>query len=371
MTKNRISIIGVGGGGCRLLSLMSSACNDILPLVAVDTDAAGLEMLHNIPVKIDVGGKCTSGFGTGGNVNSGFKCAQENRHILSNLIVDKDVIIIVASLGGGTATGIVPQLVDVARSERVITICFLTIPFDFEGVNKKDKALKAIDEIKRRADMIIVLPNDLLVKGETDGYYNELFDRANDALIKAIICLWKCLSSASYIKLEIPQLLDLAKCSSGICFMSTGEGEEAERAKIALDTAIKSRLTMNGKLLNASPRLLACILGGDDLKLSEIEYISLSLAGLTADITIGTSIDIMFRGRIFLVIFGANEQFIYGKIDDKEKGKDSLKDDMRQGTFQWSSFVYSRYFDEVEPTIIGEENLDIPTFIRRGIKLEK
>jgi len=67
-------------------------------------------------------------------------------------------------MGGGTGTGAIPIIAEIAREEGILTIAILTKPFTFEGKRRMIKAEGGIDRVRNTVDALIVVSNDKLLK---------------------------------------------------------------------------------------------------------------------------------------------------------------------------------------------------------------
>ena len=76
-----------------------------------------------------------------------------------------DLLLIVTGLGGGTGTGATPVLVRIAREAKAQTLVLASLPFAFEGKQRRQLAEDAIRQMRSNADAIIQLPNERLKGG--------------------------------------------------------------------------------------------------------------------------------------------------------------------------------------------------------------
>ena len=62
------------------------------------------------------------------------------------------MLFITAGMGGGTGTGAAPVIAQIAKELDILTVGIVTLPFDFEGKSKMDKALNRTDDPKTIVD---------------------------------------------------------------------------------------------------------------------------------------------------------------------------------------------------------------------------
>jgi len=63
-----------------------------------------------------------------------------------------DVVLMVAGLGGGAATGICPVLARAAHEAGALVLAFAAMPFDYEGNLRLNHARQGLGELKAAAD---------------------------------------------------------------------------------------------------------------------------------------------------------------------------------------------------------------------------
>jgi len=64
------------------------------------------------------------------------EAALASREEIKKLVQDQDLVIIVASLGGGTGSGAAPIFAQISKSLGNLTYGIFTLPFVFEGSKK-------------------------------------------------------------------------------------------------------------------------------------------------------------------------------------------------------------------------------------------
>src|ERR1700756_5505130 len=97
----KIKVIGVGGGGGNAVNRMIDAGVEGIEFVVANTDLQALRM-SRAPVKIQLGGKLTSGVGAGANPEVGRKAALEDSDKIIEAREGSDMVFFTTGLGGGT-----------------------------------------------------------------------------------------------------------------------------------------------------------------------------------------------------------------------------------------------------------------------------
>ena len=88
----------------------------------------------------------------------------EDRDRIAEMIEGSDMLFITAGMGGGTGTGAAPVIADIAKSMNILTVAVVTRPFQLEGGKRMKVAQAGIDELAKRVDSLIIIPNDKLMQ---------------------------------------------------------------------------------------------------------------------------------------------------------------------------------------------------------------
>ncbi|MEO1898673.1 MAG: cell division protein FtsZ, partial [Methylococcales bacterium] len=131
-----IKVIGVGGGGGNAVNHMMESHIDGVHFICANTDAQALRRL-NVDTRVQLGVELTKGLGAGTRPEIGKQAAEETRDQIKEIIEGADMVFLTAGMGGGTGTGAISVIAEVAKEMGVLTVAVVTKPFDFEGKKKK------------------------------------------------------------------------------------------------------------------------------------------------------------------------------------------------------------------------------------------
>ena len=159
----KISVIGVGGGGCNMINHMINEGTHKIDLIAANTDLQVLR-ISKAPKKIQLGLKLTKGLGAGMKPEIGRDSAVESYEDIKDSLKGADIVFIAAGLGGGTGTGAAAIIAKAAKEIGALTVSVVTKPFTWEGKKRAGLANLGLEEIKKISDSIIVVPNDRLLE---------------------------------------------------------------------------------------------------------------------------------------------------------------------------------------------------------------
>jgi cell division protein FtsZ len=262
-----IKIVGVGGGGGNAVNRMIEADVRGVEFIAVNTDSQALSQslaLH----RLCIGARTTRGLGAGGDPQQGERAARASEAELRELLADTDMVFITAGLGGGTGTGAAPVIAGIAREQGALTVAVVTLPFSFEGVQRRRVAEAGLRALRERVDAIIVIPNDRLLR-LSDGHLPmvEAFRLADDVLRQGVQGIADLITYTGLINLDFADVKSVM-ANAGTALMAVGEARGEARALQAAHAAI------NSPLLDASTAgargVLINITGGPDLTLTEV-----------------------------------------------------------------------------------------------------
>ena len=385
--KKRLLVVGVGGGGSNAVARMTAEWADGPETVVVNTDEQALNACP-VPVKVQIGRNLTLGMGAGGDASVGRLAAEDDTDLLRELVSQTDVVFLVVGLGGGVGTGAAPVIASLARQEGALTLAFATLPFSFEGERRRQQADEGLRALRAAADVVICLPNErLMEQAESRVSLTDAFTKADAMVGTGIRSLWKLLTQTGIINLDFADLRHLVENSGGSCNFGYGEGEGPGKGSAAVAEILRSPLLDGGKLLAGAGGVLVNMVGGPDLTLMDVQTVMSKLAAVTRpDVRtfMGATVDEAWENRLAVTILvtesleGAHPVPAASPRVPEKVAVDTASGDRKpvpktaqqavQEDLKFESVDKGR-FKNVEPTVYNGEDLDIPTFIRRGVKL--
>ena len=383
MDKRRIGIIGLGGGGCRVVDRISALSADGPVMVVVNTDARALEHCRTTR-KVQIGTVRTGGRGTGGDVELGKLAATDDASPFRSLFKNLDMVFLVVGLGGGTGTGAAPVVLNLAREAGCLVLCVASLPFSFEGETRVRVASDALPGIRKAAHAVIGISNDMLFDSIGRAPVSESFVKADEVAGAAVRSLWKLLTSPGYLDLSFADLARTVQGSGGLCSLAYGSGSGADKAQRVITQLLESPLTGRGELLDSARAVLISIVGGPDLALQDIGDVMNALTGRFSSgthIAMGTVIDESWRNKMMVtLVFSdrwdperATPDMSVPKPKTEARAKTSTSRSKKKRKQAQSSLAFEtaakNRFKDASPTLLDGEDLDIPTYKRRGMTL--
>jgi cell division protein FtsZ len=368
-----LMLVGIGGGGCRMAAAACLTHGDGLEAIGFDTDAAAIRGVSGLRCQL-IGATRLNKQGAGGVHSNGRLAAQDDLPNILAQLKDARVIVLVTCLGGGTGGGATPVILKALRAEGKVTLCFATLPFAFEGPDRRQIAERDRPFIEQGADTLVLAPLDDLYAGLEQTSLAEAGRQADAILASGLCLLWRLLLTPGYIGFD-PARLQNMLVSAGSARFGVGSARGEGRAEAVVAALGRTPLLRSGEALAGARALAVGILAGADLRLAEIGAIMdriRTTCRKDVHIEMGVVLDPCFDGQIELVAL-AFEQWVpserrAGVAAGGEYSGDLLgKDGKNDGKLQ----VGSGKFRGVEKTVIKGEDLDIPTYQRLHIRLER
>jgi cell division protein FtsZ len=338
----KIKVIGMGGGGSNAITRMVRDEIRGVEFIAMNTDAQALAITE-APVRFQLGERVTRGLGAGGDPNVGNKAAEESRDEINQLVTGADMVFVTAGMGGGTGTGSIPVVAEVAKKSGALTIAIVTKPFVFEGRHRMKNADDGIAKLASKCDTLIIIPNDkLLSLCDRQTSVENAFRKADEVLRHGVQAISEVITVPGMINLDFADVRAIMK-DAGPAWMSIGIGSGASRAVDAAKDALASPLL--DVSIKGAKGVLFNIIGSDNLTIHEVNQAAELIRAAVdpgANIIFGVRRDEKMdkNVKITLVATGFAEAGMLGQMEDEEVTK-------------------------LLRTLKVEDELDIPSFMRK------
>ena len=370
----KIKVIGIGGGGGNAINNMINANLMGVDFIAANTDAQALE-ISKATTKLQLGANITKGLGAGANPEIGRSAALEDADRVREALDRSDMVFVTAGLGGGTGTGGAPVVAQIAKELGALTVAVVTKPFNFEGRQRMKTADTGIRELKEVVDTIITIPNNrLLSLAAKNSTFLEMLKKADDVLLYAVKGISDLITIPGLINLDFADVKTIMG-EMGMALMGTGIASGNDRATVAAQQAISSPL-LEDVNINGAKGVLMNISCGLDLTIDEVQEASTLIqkeAHEDANIIWGTVLDQSAGDelRVTVIATGIGEVDVRPKPDFGIIHGARREDDLEIPTFLRRSRKSEDSGNEPSRPMsykdlpIDEDELDIPTFLRR------
>ncbi len=287
----KIKVIGIGGGGGNAVNRMIAARVEGVEFIVANTDVQALQ-LSAAPVKLQLGVKLTSGLGAGANPDVGRRAALEDSEKIIEALEGADMVFVTAGMGGGTGTGAAPVIASLASEMGALTVAVVTRPFGFEGKRRMAQAERGMQELLDAVDTMIVIPNEKLLAVAQDAGFFESFRVADDVLRQGVQGISDIITIPGIINRDFADV-KTTMAGMGYAVMGTAQRAGENRAIAAAQAAMASPLLEDGAI-DGARGILINISGSSSLKLSEVNTASTliqSAAHEDANIIFGAVLD--------------------------------------------------------------------------------
>jgi cell division protein FtsZ len=412
-----VKVFGIGNAGAGVLELIIQGGMPGAGFVAVNTDPQSLAA-STAPEQVNLETKLLRGLGTGGDPERGRTVAEEQLPRLKALCAGADVIFVLAGLGGGAGTGITPVLARAAKESGALVLAFVTLPFACEGARRQRLAQQGLAELKAAADGVVCLPDQKVFKFiDENTSVIETFNITAQLLADAVRGIWRLLTHTGLIEIHFADLAALLRDRHAESSFAVAEAMGATRSRDVMDKLLAHPMLDGGQILAESDAVLVSLMGGPDLTMAEVNRVMEQLQRQCehAHVIMGAAVDEAFRERLAVTLIVARrtpeappeaaesasgpEQLAAQLLSSAPSARPgsrfvppapTLPPDQvqnllaRQGgrpargrqnpsRMQQSQLpleiISKGRFDKSEPTIHKGEDLDVPTYVRRGVAL--
>lgn len=422
----RLRIFGVGVAGISIVDRLIGTGLGDADTVAIATDAASLDGCQARTRRL-LETKRLRGLGTGGDPLRGARAAEENLSELQALCEGVEMVFIVAGLGGGSGTGISPVIARLARQAGALVLGFAVLPFECEGEARALAASRGLEAFKAAADGVLCLPSEKVLKLiDEKASVTEAFNATSALMAEGVMALWRLMNLRGPKQLNFEDLSAVLKDRHAECLFAVAEAAGPDRVTVALERLRTHPLLEGGSDLERAEAVVVSVVSGPDLGMAELNRLTKSLheACCRAKASIGIAVSPEYAERLVVTVIAAcraggrravatptatgsnprsggvadeESDELYPRLlpkDDKKPvgrpryippppeiaaerfpeagsaraGRRSGSGRLRQEQLPLEVVSKGR-FEKGEPTILHGEDLDVPTYVRRGVAL--
>ncbi|MEX1997252.1 MAG: cell division protein FtsZ [Candidatus Andersenbacteria bacterium] len=387
-----IKVVGVGGGGNAALNRMVESNIKGVEFIAVNTDAQALHY-SGAPTKLHIGQTVTRGLGAGMNPAVGQQAAEESREDLHQVLKGADMVFATGGLGGGTCSGAIPIVSEIAKETGALTVAIVTKPFSFEGQQRMTIAEEALAELHDRVDAAIVVPNDRLLQIiDKKTSLVDAFKVVDDVLRQGVQGISDLITHHGIVNVDFADIRAIVN-NAGSALMGIGRASGENRAADAARAAVESPLL--DVTIDGAKGIVFNVTAGNDLRMYEVEEAARVItehADPNAKVIFGTVIDgdQVEEGELKITVVATG----FEKLEVVRPTKQRYGGAVPYGTIP-QPVRYSQRpqtAPQVEPEAVPEsplrrslyapvsnqpaartddEDLEVPTFIRRKMREQR
>ena len=415
-----IKLVGVGGAGSNAVDRLKMENLDRLQLAVINTD---YQALASSPVqdKVLIGMSTTRGLGAGGDPELGRVAAETDREKIATVVKDCDLVFLITGMGGGTGSGASPVVAEIAAETGALVIAFVTMPFSFEGGRRLKQAEEGLAALRKVCDAVIPLPNDVLLQEAADNEtVLDSFARADEWIGRGVKSIWAMLFKTGLINLDFATLRQAFQQRGGKTLFSLGEGAGENAVADTIASLKLCPLLHTPEFSRKADRLLVNILGGADLTLPKVNELMSAITdqfGRDSHIIMGAVIDETMAGRVEVCVLGTSdmggrgvasrrpapaarakslapfaprsdsptahapanlppaaepEELLpasAGRAGDSAEARNVHAAKVAQEEFGFGEVERRGHFEKTDRNLFDGQDLDVPTYLRKGIKI--
>jgi len=223
-----VGVVGLGGAG-------SEAVQDLIALgipgvraLAVNTDAAHL-LRTGVEERILLGHRELRGRGSGGDRMLVLRAAEEGKEELLRRLQGLEIVFLLAGLGGGTGSALLPFLSRELRSTETLAIPVVFLPFQVEidsNQTRRDNVRATVAELEEMGGLLVALANEKLRRFETLPIHR-VFHVRNAYLHSLVSSLVDIVENPSQLNVDLASLKNHLR-AAGLSTLLVGEHHYSE-----------------------------------------------------------------------------------------------------------------------------------------------
>ena len=419
-----VRYLGIGGAGSKFIGLLAAAGYEPETLAALASDESQLRAI-NAPKKLLLQSRLLRGIGTSGDPEIGRAAAVEMTPAIKPMCEGADVVVLIVGMGGGTGTGAAPVVARVAHEAGALVIAFAIMPFDCEGRRKGSQAVAGLEELKAIADGVLCLPNQRLFKVVEGGRtLLDAFRTGTDHLFGGVESFRRLLTRRGLIDVKFSTLCAALRGRHAQSSFATIVAAGPDRVQAALDRVLQHPMLDEGQVLDDADAVLVSLSGGADLRMDEVDHLMQQVQERCgrAELLLGADVDEAMAGQVSLTLIVTQRRVVQEPQDvEQQESAPCVNRSLPPGNIARPAFLDSREsvrqesrivppppeltqekrwevleqrsrrgrksgpkmkqgqlplqivskgrFDKTEPTLHNGEDLDLPTYLRRGVAL--
>ena len=301
--KTKIRVIGIGGGGSSIVGEIARLVGRV-DFVSANTD---LQAQKNLPRNVRgfaFGQEFTKGLGCGMDPILGETAAKAEKDRIKKLVEGQDVCILIASLGGGTGSGAVLVFAEAAKEAKCLTLWIFTMPFSFEGQQRKEIADTALEKVVPLLNAYSIIPNDNIFRIiEQKTPLRSALSAVNKRLAETLEGFIDTLALPGLINIDFADFKTLLEGRGKLAYLNSALMQGEHKAQLALKEVLNNPLYDYG--IGGAERIVFNLTGDKAMKMQEVAEISKSISSFNtkARIIFGISFHPDYKDKLRIALF--------------------------------------------------------------------
>lgn len=268
--QNAFAVVGLGGAG-------GDAVHDLVGLgipgvhaFAVNTDARHLQRLE-VEERILLGKRQLDGRGSSGNRALVLEAAEEGREELVRRLRRFEIVFLLAGLGGGTGSALLPYLATQLRDTSALPIPVAFLPFQVELETNSDRRAnvqETLQDLEEMGGLLLALSNEKLRRFDSLPI-NRVFHVRSTYLHSLVASLVDMVENPSQLNVDLSNLKGHLR-ESGLSTLLCGEYHVSEPERLVHQAMTETLLDFH---LSDSPSALVHLDGGSNFTLRTLDRV--------------------------------------------------------------------------------------------------
>jgi len=386
-------IAGIGSAGVTVLDRLALQHPGLKGLLIVNNDADSLAA-SVVQRRLAV---------PEGDPKEGFLAIEEE---FGKVIAGAPAVLLCGGLGGETGSFLLPALSIRAKADGIPTFACVGMPFTFEGKARRELALTALGKLHGICDAVAVIDNDRLAGGApSTAAIGDAFLLADKTLLSSMMVIRGMLSTSGPVRITRADLHAVLGIPGSLTHFGSGASGGSNRLHEALEQALKSpllTLPTKAPALKEASSVLLLLSGPKDLSFAEVQMAVAGIeriAGEKCQIKVGVHAESPEGSPLELFVIASSggkprsasaakpdetKSFTPDPVAKPPVAQDKVSSPAKpvrqapkttttavkqtQGVLDLENYQRGR-FDKSEPTMVNGEDLDVPTFLRKGVRI--
>lgn len=373
-------VIALGGAGIKIATRLRDGPLQDFDILGIDltATAAPFEVLS-------VGGGNLEFLGSGGDPEVTLRAVEEKKPDIETKLQGTSLLFIIAGLGGGTASALAPMIAEMASRAGALVFAFVSLPFSIEGSRRSSQAKEALSALRQSGAVVIPLPNDILLRwapeGSTATHAIELADKNIGKGIRGITAM---IYTPGLLEVDFESIKrTFTQSKNAKTIFSFGEGFGAGALSQVYSELTSCPLLQAAEVARSADHLLLSVKVSGDIGLKEVMQLTQQLAekfGVRSEKIVGAVISTDWNEpRIEAVFIGQPDletrrrqtaALQNATLISKASRQKAEATPNPQTEFSFNTLLEQRgFFENTELNLYRGEDVDVPTYLRRSVKV--
>ncbi len=284
----QIRVVGVGGAGCNIINYLYSLGAFGSHMIAVDTDEKRLSVIR-ADERFLIGRSVAKESGTHGDVDMGRLSAEKSGWKLEEAFKGTKLMFIAGGMGGGTATGALPVIVQQARDMGAVVVAIVTLPF-IDEAEARQKAKAGIERLLDVANTTIVIDFEKLRGYDRSEPRAEALGMMDELIAEKLKTIIEAMTRRPLVHVNILDLDRLFR-DGGLSTMLVGRDRSDDNLLNVLDNTLKYPLL--GIDYHGAKAAFIHVASGRDMSIEGVKMIVEHLYS-----QINSSVNVLYGARL-------------------------------------------------------------------------